>query len=79
MSYPSILFAMSEEVVGRQPRALLAMVCMQRPPDCHDLAVTPRWPSLAGRIQSHCYGFEAASKVEGQELHHNISHHAFNP
>lgn len=78
VSYPLILSATSEEGVGGQPRAPLAMVCMRVPQGFRGLAVTPKWPSLAGRMKSRCYGFEAASTVEGQELHHTISYRASN-
>lgn len=42
MFYPSTVFATSEEGVGRQLRALLAMVCMRRPLGYRGLAVTPK-------------------------------------
>jgi hypothetical protein len=73
------VFAKSEVEVGRQSsRELLAMVCMRRPLGYRGLVVTLKWPNLAARMKSHCYGFEAGSKVGELELNHIISHGAFN-
>jgi hypothetical protein len=78
--YLSTVFAKWEEGVGRQSsQELLAMVCMRHPLGYRGLAVTLKWPNLAARMKSHCYGFEAASKVGELELDHIISHSAFNP